>query len=350
MVLASSWISSTLFFSSFQRASSSASWALACSSACCSSSIRFVIAGAGGPLAIEDADFHLEVIDLAAAVLDGGRDGVQANGHPGAGGVEQADRLVGQLPGRDVAMRELDRALDGFLEDPHAVVLLQDAGESPHHPNGDFLGGLLDLHDLEPAGQCRVLLEVLLVLGPGGGRDRAQLAAGERRLEQVGRVALPGRASGPDHGVCLVDEENDRNRRGLDLGDDLLEPVLELALDSGAGLKQAKVEGAQDHVLERGRHVALGDPPRQALDHGRLADAGLAGQDRVVLAAADEDVHHLADLGLTPDDRIDLPLLRASGQVDRELIKGRRLGHSGFGLARLGRGAARGGRRPLVLG
>ena len=43
---------------------------------------------------------------------------------------------------------------------------------------------------------------------------------------------------------------------------------------------------AQHHVLERLRHVALGDPQGEALDDGRLADAGLAGEDRVVLAAA----------------------------------------------------------------
>ncbi len=51
------------------------------------------------------------------------------------------------------------------------------------------LVGLVDLDQLEAAGQRRVLLEVLLVLGPGGGGDGAQLAAGQGRLEQVGGVA-----------------------------------------------------------------------------------------------------------------------------------------------------------------
>ena len=99
-------------------------------------------------------------------------------------------------------------------------------------------------------------------------------------------------------------------RRCLDLGDDLLEPVLELPLDPGAGLEQAEVERAQHDVLERRRDVALGDPPRQALDDGRLADARLAGEDRVVLPAADQDVDHLADLGFAADDRVDLALFR----------------------------------------
>ena len=56
---------------------------------------------------------------------------------------------------------------------------------------GPRLVRLLDLHHLKAARQRRVLLEVLLVLGPGRGRDRPQLAARQRRLEQVGGVALP---------------------------------------------------------------------------------------------------------------------------------------------------------------
>ena len=58
--------------------------------------------------------------------------------------------------------------------------------------DGAVLGRLLDLDDLEPAGERGVLLEVFLVLGPGGRGDGAQLAPGQRGLEQVGGVALAG--------------------------------------------------------------------------------------------------------------------------------------------------------------
>ena len=112
--------------------------------------------------------------------------------------------------------------------------------------------GLLDLDDLEAARERGVLLEVLLVFGPGRGGDRAQLAARQRRLEQVGGVALPGLAAGADHRVRLVDEQDDRLRRGLHLLDDRLQPVLELALDAGAGLQQAEVERAHGDVRSGG--------------------------------------------------------------------------------------------------
>ncbi len=107
------------------------------------------------------------------------------------------------------------------------------------------LVGLLDLHDLETAGQRRILLDVLLVFGPGRGGDRAQRAARQRRLQQVGRIARARRAAGADQRVRFVDEQDDRLRRGLDLVDHLAQPLLELALHAGARLQQADIERPQ---------------------------------------------------------------------------------------------------------
>ena len=120
------------------------------------------------------------------------------------------------------------------------MVLLEHPGDPAHHDDGAVLVRLLDLDDLEPAGERGVLLEVLLVLGPGGRGDRPEVAAGQGRLEQVGGVPLPGLAPGADQGVGLVDEQDDRHRRRLDLGDHLLEPVLELPLHPRPGLEQAR--------------------------------------------------------------------------------------------------------------
>ena len=150
--------------------------------------------------------------------------------------------------------------------------------------------------------------------------------------------------------MCLVDEEDDRDRRSLHFGDHLLEPVLELSLDPGPGLEQAEVEGTQDDILERRGNVSLGDPPRQTLDDCGLANARLARKDRVVLAAADQDVDDLADLGLSADDRVDLAFLRSLGQVDGELFQGRRLSHCGRLLTRAGGRAHLGRRGTRVFG
>ena len=51
-------------------------------------------------------------------------------------------------------------------------------------------------------------------------------------------------------------------------------------------------------VAQQLGHVAVDDHLGQALDDGRLADAGLAEQDRVVLGAAAEDLDDALDLVL----------------------------------------------------
>ena len=67
--------------------------------------------------------------------------------------------------------------------------------------------------------------------------------------------------------------------------------------------------------MQRGRHVALGDAQRKTFDDRRLADAGLAGEDRIVLAAAHQDVDDLADFGITADNGVDLAIARTLGEI-----------------------------------
>ena len=60
-------------------------------------------------------------------------------------------------------------------------------------------------------------------------------------------------------------------------------------------------------------HFVLGDAPGQALGDRGLADAGLADQQRVVLAPAAQDLDHALDLVLAADQRIDLAVARRAG-------------------------------------
>ena len=63
------------------------------------------------------------------------------------------------------------------------------------------------------------------------------------------------------------------------------------------------------------RHVAVDDAQRQAFDDGRLADAGLADQHRIVLGAARQHLDRAADFLVAADHRIELALARGFGQV-----------------------------------
>ena len=63
-------------------------------------------------------------------------------------------------------------------------------------------------------------------------------------------------------------------------------------------------------VLQPFGHVAADDALGQALDDGRLADARLADQHRVVLGAPRQHLDDAADLLVAADDRVELALAR----------------------------------------
>ena len=168
-----------------------------------------------------------------------------------------------------------------------------------------------DVDLLEAARQRVVLLEDAAIFLVGGRADAAQLAVGEHRLDQVGGVHDAARGgAGADDRVDLVDEE-DRAGLLLQLGDHALQALLEIAAVLGARDQRAHVERVDRAVGEHVRHLLLDDHARQALGDRGLADAGLADVQRVVLAAAAEDLDGALDFELAPDQRIDLAVLRA---------------------------------------
>src|ERR1700674_1869824 len=87
-------------------------------------------------------------------------------------------------------------------------------------------------------------------------------------------------------------------------------------------------------VFERLGNITLRDPLSKPFGDGRLADARLANQDRVVLRPAGEDLDDAPDLLLATDDRVELALACQGGEVPRVL------------LPRLDRGPRRGIGRP----
>ena len=87
---------------------------------------------------------------------------------------------------------------------------------------------------------------------------------------------------------------------------DLLQPLLEIAAIAGAGEQRAHVEREDRGVLQHFGHVAFDDALGQALGDRRLADAGIADIERVVLGAAAQHLDGAVELGIAADQRIDL--------------------------------------------
>ncbi len=175
-----------------------------------------------------------------------------------------------------------------------------------------------DVDLLEAPRERAILLEHAAVFLERGRTDAAQLAVGEHRLDQVRRVHRAARrGTGADDRVDLVDEQ-DRARLFLELGDDGLQALLEVAAILGAGDQRAEVERLDRAVFEHGRHVALDDALGQAFGERGLADAGFADVQRVVLAAAAQHLDRALDFLVAADQRIDLALAGELVEVVRE--------------------------------
>jgi len=187
--------------------------------------------------------------------------------------------------------------------------------EAAQDGDGIVDGGLADHDGAEAARQGGVLLDVLLVFVEGGGADAAQVAAGQRRLEEVGRVDGALGPAGAHEGVEFVDEADDFALRIDDLLHDGLQAVLEFAAELSAGDHGTEVDGGEALALQLVGHVAAHDALGEAFDDGGLADAGLADEDGVILGAAGEHLHDAADFVLAADDGVELALAGGIGEV-----------------------------------
>ncbi len=264
-------------------------------------------------------DLELDAPALELVELD--RHGVDLHAQPRRGLVDEVDRLVRQEALGDVAVGQRGRGDERGIGDADAVVDLVALAQAAQDRDRLLDRRLVDEDRLEAALERGVLLDVLAVLVERRRADRVQLAAGEHRLEQVGRVHRALGRAGADDRVQLVDEQDDLAVAVLDLLEDGLEPLLELAPELGPGDERAEVEGDDPLVLEALRDVAADDPLGEALGDGRLADAGLADEDRVVLRPPAEDLDDPADLVVAPDDRVELAGAGLAGQVAAVLLE-----------------------------
>ena len=164
-------------------------------------------------------------------------------------------------------MRQVGGGARGVVGDLDLVVLLV-AGADPEQDLDGLLERRLLHHDrLEAPLQGGIPLDVLAVFVERGRADALQLAARQRRLEDVGGVDCALGGAGADQRVQLVDEE-DRVARVAQLLDDLLEALLELAAVLGARHQRPDVQRQHALVEQRLRHVTrrrcAGPGPRRS--------------------------------------------------------------------------------------
>ena len=113
---------------------------------------------------------------------------------------------------------------------------------------------------------------------------------------------------------------------GLNLVNDLLEPLLKFAPVLGAGNQRAHIQRHQPLALQSIGNIAGGNLLRHRFHYGGLAHAGLAHQHRVVLGAPAQNLGDPFDFRAASDDRIQLAAQRRVGQINAQLVQHRRAG------------------------
>ncbi len=186
------------------------------------------------------------------------------------------------------------------------MVVLIALFQSSQYGDGRSLVGFVDHHFLEAAFERLILLEVFLILVKGGGADRAELAAGESRLENIGGIHGAFPFSGTYEGMDFINEEDNLAVALSHLVDNGFQALLELPFIFGSGHQSAHVERENLLAAEVFGHITTHYTLRESLGYGRLAGARFADKHRVVFGAPRKNLEHTANLVVTSDYRVEL--------------------------------------------
>ena len=149
-----------------------------------------------------------------------------------------------------------------------------------------FHGRLFNIDRGKTAFESRVLFNVLVVFVQGGRTDRLQLAAGQGRLEHVGRVHGALCRARTDDGMQLVDHQDDLALGALDLFDHSLETLLELTPEAGSGDHRAQIECDYLFPTQDFGHIVISDLLSKTFCDGGLANPCFTDEHGIVLRAA----------------------------------------------------------------
>ena len=135
-----------------------------------------------------------------------------------------------------------------------------------------------DQDGLEATGQGGIFFKVFLIFVDSRGADALQIATGQGRFEDVGRIHGTFDGTSPDELMDFVDEEDDRVVL-FDCVEDALDPFFKFTTVLGTGDDTGQIEGENALVQQAVGHIASDDALGQAFGDGRLADARGADED-----------------------------------------------------------------------
>ena len=159
---------------------------------------------------------------------------------------------------------------------------------------------------LESPGQRGILFHILAIFIQCRCPDAAQLAACQCRLQKIGGVHRPIRLASANQLMHLVDEQHHLAIARFHFLENGFQTLFEFAAIFCTSHQRAHIQRQQCLIGKRLWHIAIDNPLRQPFGDGRLANAGLANQNRIVLCPAGQNLDRPPDLCLAANDRVEL--------------------------------------------
>ena len=251
--------------------------------------------------------------------LEVGRRGHVLHTDTGARLIDEVNGLIRQLTARDIAHAQLNRRVNRFIGNLDTVVRFVAVAQALQDFNRVLRGRLVDRDRLEAAFERRILFDVLAILIQRGRTDDLDVAARERRLQDVRRIHRAfGRARADNH-MQLINKQ-DHVFGVLQLVEHALNALFKLAAVLGARNHTGQIERNQTLALQVLGYVAGHNLLCQALGNRSLANARVTNERRIVLGAAGQDLDDAVDLFLTADDWVKLALAGSPGQILAEFL------------------------------
>ena len=148
-----------------------------------------------------------------------------------------------------------------------------------------------------------------------------QLASCQHGLQHISRIHGALGLSGSHDGVKLIDEQNDLPFALLYFLQYGFQTLLKLAPVLRACHQGTHIQGEKFLVLQSFGNIAPDNSLRQAFHHGCFTYAGFTNQDRVVLGLSGKNPHHVPNLAVTADDRVQLLVSGPLHQVVAVLVQ-----------------------------
>jgi len=263
--------------------------------------------------------------------------------YPGACFIHCIDGLVGEIAVGHVTLSQAHTGFQRLVRILYVVVFLVSVFDVAKYLKGFLRRGGFHNDLLEATFQRSVFFDALAVFIQRGGSDALEVAPGQCRFEHIGCIHGAGGVTSPNDGVDLVDEEDDVFV-ALQLIENGLHALFKLASVLGAGHHGGQVQ--RDHALvkEYPGDLSLNDAQGQAFNDGRLSNAWITDQNRVVLFTTAQNLGQAHDFVLTTYDGVKTPFKGGFGHVVAEIIQGWCIGAGGLFGAGLLPGITRAGR------